>query len=58
MLVIAEMSIKKPSNRNKELKYGIEKKAALNPVKHSKQQTTPNTKRPILSLKRKSITSC
>ncbi|MFS1538919.1 MAG: hypothetical protein ACL7BU_09690 [Candidatus Phlomobacter fragariae] len=38
-------------NRNKELNLAL--KAALNPVKPSKQQTTPNTERPILSLKRK-----
>ncbi|MDR5611288.1 MULTISPECIES: hypothetical protein [unclassified Arsenophonus] len=38
---------------NKALNMAL--KAALNPNKPSQQQTTPNTKRPILSLKRKVI---
>ncbi|MFS1564381.1 MAG: hypothetical protein ACL7AX_13470 [Candidatus Arsenophonus phytopathogenicus] len=36
---------------NKALNMAL--KAALNPTKPSQQQTTPNTKRPLLSLKRK-----
>ncbi|HGJ5882999.1 hypothetical protein, partial [Arsenophonus sp.] len=35
---------------NKALNMAL--KAALNPSKPSQQQTTPNTKRPVLSLKR------
>ncbi|HGJ5877117.1 MAG TPA: hypothetical protein ACHBX0_13095 [Arsenophonus sp.] len=38
-------------DRNKALNMAL--KAALNPPKPSKQQTTPNTERPILSLNKK-----
>lgn len=38
-------------NYNKALNMAL--KAALNPSKQSNQQTTPNTSRPVLSLKRK-----
>lgn len=40
-------------NYNKALNMAL--KAALNPSKQSNQQTTPDTKRPVLSLKRKVI---